>query len=848
MNLSSVYKFSPFFNGISHTFDKNIIKQITSKDFTKKLVSDVFLEFRKEFNFKDSLRLTKNHFFVFFTYNDLENISASGLTLKNFSCLADALIEITFNEIFNQFNDAHILDKKKFSIICLGKLGFEELNASSDIDVVFLYLDNNVNNKLFEILKNFFTEISRTLSEVTKFSFVYRVDTRLRPFGVHGDIFTSPDILSKYFYDSAEDIERLAWAKARLLINSNKYVIDIINSFVYRNYSDYSIINSLYSMHQRIIKAKTSNLTKNDIKNTNGGLRQLEFFIHVKQVLYGGKFHALQKINTENIINKLYKLKILDKETTNKIIAIYFFYRDLENRIQYLNNEQSYVLPVDKYNLENISISIKNKYKKEMFSLLNESQEYIFSLFAGMFKNINQNSNISYKDYKVYSRHEISNDKLSKELNSFFQSKKFIAAEKNVKESTYIILDNFLSINRSPNYLSLENLLKLLSSILLKPTYIYLLRDNFKLIQFLSQNSDYTSWLINELSKFPYLFDELIYEKLNESVIKEKYTHLLSFFLKKQKNVFESLNLLADFKVSCVFISTISLLEDKISICEYSNLLSLTADYVVKISYKLSCHHNNFFPDKLNLVAFGRYGSKEMGPDSDLDLLFLCEDDIFESKKYNTLIKTFTNILSTVTHFGKLYKVDFRLRPNGDHGFLLSNYSAFLKYHGSSAFWEKLVFTRSRIIIGNKSFKNSFNKSVKKIIFDSLSKISNLAQEILSIRNKIINHYEGVNLLRKSEGSMIDIEFLSQYLLLKNITSSKNSNFEIPLSVDFILMLLDKNVYHSDLKKVSDLYNKFRILEIKKSIYPASKIKQLEDEVSSMKKNVLSLFNKYISS
>ena len=847
MNLSSVYKFSPFFNGISHTFDKNIIKQITSKDFSKKLVSDIFLEFRKEFNFKDSLRLTKNHFFVFFTYNDLENISTSGLTLKNFSGLADALIEITFNEIFNQFNDAHILDKKKFSIICLGKLGFEELNASSDIDVVFLYLDNNVNNKLFEILKNFFTEISRTLSEVTKFSFVYRVDTRLRPFGVHGDIFTSPDILSKYFYDSAEDIERLAWAKARLLINSNEYVIDIINSFVYRNYSDYSIINSLYSMHQRIIKAKKSNLTKNDIKNSNGGLRQLEFFIHVKQVLYGGKFHVLQTINTENIINKLYELKILDKETTNKIIAIFFFYRDLENRIQYINNEQSYVLPTDKYNLENISISIKNKYKKEMFSFLNESQEYIFYLFAGMFKNINQNSTISYKDYKVYSRHEILNDKLSKELNSFFQSKKFTAAEKNVKESTYIILNNFLSINRSPNYLSLENLLKLLSSILLKPTYIYLLRDNFKLIQFLSQNSDYTSWLINELSKFPYLFDELIYEKLNESVIKEKYTHLLSFFLKKQKNVFESLNLLADFKVSCVFISTISLLEDKISICEYSNLLSLTADYVVKISFKLSCHHNNFFPDKLNLVAFGRYGSKEMGPNSDLDLLFLCEDDIFESKKYNTLIKTFTNILSTVTHFGKLYKVDFRLRPNGDQGFLLSNYNAFLKYHGSSAFWEKLVFTRSRIIIGNKNFKNSFNKSVKKIVFDSLSKVSNLAQEILSIRNKIINHYKGVNLLRKSEGSMIDIEFLSQYLLLKNITSSKNSNFEIPLSVDFILMLIDKNVYHSDLKKISDFYNKFRILEIKKSIYPASKTKQLEDEVLSMKKNVLSLFDKYIS-
>jgi len=848
MNLSSVYKFSPFFNGISHTFDKNIIKQINSKDFSKKLVNDVFLKFSKKFNFKDSLRLTKNHFFVFLTYNDLENVSASDVTLKNFSCLADALIEITFNEIFNQFNNTHVLNKKKFIIICLGKLGFKELNASSDIDVVFLYLDNNPNNKLFEILKKFFTEFSKSLSEVTKFSFVYRVDTRLRPFGVHGDIFTTPDILSKYFYDSAEDIERLAWAKARLLINSDEYTLNIINAFVYRNYSDYSVINSLFSMHQRIIKAKKSNLTVNDIKNANGGLRQLEFYIHVKQVLYGGKFHTLQTISTENVINRLYDLKILDKETTNKIITIFFFYRDVENRIQYINNEQSYVLPIDKHNLQNIAISIKTKYEKEMFSFLNESQEYIFYLFSGMFKNINQNSNTSDKNHKNFSRPEILNDKLSIKLNSFFQSKKFIAAEKNVKESTYVILNNFLSINRSKNYLSLDNLLKLLSSVLLKPTYIYLLRDNFKLIQFLSKNSVYTSWLTNELSKFPYLFDELIYEKLDQSVIKEKYTHLLSFFLKKQKNVFESLNLLADFKISCVFISTISLIEDRITINEYSNLLSFTADCVVKISFKLSCHHNNFFPDKLNLVAFGRYGSKEMGPNSDLDLLFICEDDIYESNEYNSLIKTFTNILSTVTRFGKLYKVDFRLRPNGDQGFLLSNYSTFLKYHGNSEFWEKLVFTRSRIIIGNKNFQNSFNKSIKKIVFESLSEVSNLSQEILSIRNKIINHYKGGNLLRKSEGSMIDIEFLSQYLLLKNISSLKNANFEIPLSVDFIfLMLLDKNVDHLELKKVNDYYNEFRVLEIKKSICPVSKITQIENKIVSMKINVLSLFNKYIS-
>ena len=156
MNLYSVYKFSPFFNSISHTFDKNIINQIKNKDFSKNLVNDVFLKFRKEFNLKDSLRLTKNHFFVFFTYNDIKNISASHKTLNNFSDLADALIEITFNEIFNQFSEQHKLEKNKISLICLGKLGFKELNASSDIDIIFLYLDNNPNNKLFEILKIFF--------------------------------------------------------------------------------------------------------------------------------------------------------------------------------------------------------------------------------------------------------------------------------------------------------------------------------------------------------------------------------------------------------------------------------------------------------------------------------------------------------------------------------------------------------------------------------------------------------------------------------------------------------------------------------------------------------------------
>ena len=118
----------------------------------------------------------------------------------------------------------------------------------------------------------------------------------------------------------------------------------------------------------------------------------------------------LQTINTENVINKLYEFKILDRETTNKIIEIFFFYRDVENRIQYINNEQSYVLPIDKYDLQNIAISIKTKYKKEMFNFLNESQEYIFYLFSGMFKNINQNPNTSVKDHEIFSRPDILND------------------------------------------------------------------------------------------------------------------------------------------------------------------------------------------------------------------------------------------------------------------------------------------------------------------------------------------------------------------------------------------------------------------------------------------------------
>ena len=133
-------------------------------------------------------------------------------------------------------------------------------------------------------------------------------------------------------------------------------------------------------------------------------------------------------------------------------------------------------------------------------------------------------------------------------------------------------------------------------------------------------------------------------------------------------------------------------------------------------------------------------------------------------------------------------------------------------------------------------------------MFDSLFKVPYLSQEILSIRNKIINHFQGKSLLRKSEGSMIDIEFLSQYLLLKNITAIKNSNFDIPLSVDFILLkLLDKHVDNSDFKKVNNYYKKFRILELKKSIYPQNKLTQLNNEALSIKSKVLFLFNKCIS-
>src|SRR3979411_1845574 len=218
----------------------------------------------------------------------------------------------------------------------MGKLGGGELNVSPDVDLVFLYLeeDDAVSNL------EFFTRLGRrliaALDERTADGFVFRVDMRLRPWGDSGAIATSFDALEEYFVTHGREWERYAWIKARALGSDREdgALAAIVRPFVYRKYLDYGAFAAMRELHAQIREEVKRRELSDQIKLGPGGIREIEFIAQVFQLIRGGRDPALQ------IRPTLAVLALLPESAALELSESYVFLRHLEHRLQYLDDAQ----------------------------------------------------------------------------------------------------------------------------------------------------------------------------------------------------------------------------------------------------------------------------------------------------------------------------------------------------------------------------------------------------------------------------------------------------------------------------------------------------------------------------
>src|SRR5207302_4841832 len=232
-------------------------------------------------------------------------------------------------------------------VVGLGKLGGRELNVSSDIDLVFLYPGAMGEHERYERAGK---KLIRLLAEHTEDGFAFRVDMRLRPFGDSGPLVCSFDSLETYLIAHGREWERYAWLKARPLTGSHhEELMKIVRPFVFRKYLDYATLGAMRRLHAEVRREVARRELADHVKLGPGGIREIEFVAQALQLVRGGRDPALTIRPTREALKRLAERRLLPAEAARELCEAYEFLREVEHRLQYLDDAQRHDLPQDEH-------------------------------------------------------------------------------------------------------------------------------------------------------------------------------------------------------------------------------------------------------------------------------------------------------------------------------------------------------------------------------------------------------------------------------------------------------------------------------------------------------------------
>ena len=809
--------FSNWARGIYHQYSKNNLLLDPRTPITKEHLIEhrkkqwKSLENPSNKNIYTDLRQYRNSCMLSIMTRDLLNLSSFEENLSSISFLAEICIQIAYDHsILVESEKFGVPTNKKGNrsdllIIAMGKLGGYELNPSSDVDLIFVHDENGAtvpinssgvvieNSQFFsKVIKRIFNVLSLTTSD----GYVFRVDLRLRPHGNFGPDSMSIDALKTYFFTNAQDWERFAWIKSRI-INSyfpkkkNEFekitekLNTLKNQFIYKPFLDFESVSSLRRLNEKIkIHHNSSDEKKTpsyffNVKLENGGIRDIEFLIQVQQLIRGGKHKSLRSQSTIKSLQELSRLDFISLKDEIEVFEAYKFWRSLEHRIQYEFNSQSHTIKIDA--LEKVSKSMRMKGPFELKRMIRKHQKNINSILN---KSLNIKQNKASKPYK------------------------------NVKKF------------ENPELLSTSPFNELISSLKVKPQYSKMLEEYPSILKKIYTVSTESIWINNYIKKHPSVLDELLKETfvtnpIDFKKIKKNLNIQLNFAHENIKVDFENqINILREVHHANLFRLLVQDSEKKWNIQELSEQLSDLADIILDTT--LSCvlktldSRHEIKPD-IAIIAFGKLGSKELGFASDLDLIFLTKHlNENQQSLYFKVIKRFISWLSLSTSSGNLFNIDLRLRPNGNSGLLVTSLNSFFEYQSKKAWlWEHQAVSRSRFCGGNKIIGNEFEK-IRENILEKKRNTANLLEEIIAMRRKISDSHTNTTELfdiKYDRGGMVDIEFIVQTIVLRYSYTYKSFSKNIG-NINLLHDFAKKKVLPSQMiKKVAKIYAQYRTVQ-----------------------------------
>lgn len=776
------------------------------------------------------LRLFRNYYQVLIAWRDLCGIGEIRSSMRHISTLAQVLISQTrdwlaasMKPMWGQPVNADGVVQPML-VLGMGKLGGGELNFSSDIDLIFTFPEHGQTQGGRRSTENqqFFVKLAQKLiNALDKHSyegFVYRVDMRLRPFGSSGPLVMSFAALEDYYQSQGRDWERYAMVKAGVLADSGDYVDELnelLRPFVFRRYIDFSAIDSLRQMKQMISHEVRRRGLVDNIKLGSGGIREVEFVAQAFQLIRGGREPALRQRSLLATLGCLKTGGLLAPEECDGLERSYLYLRHIEHCLQQFNDQQTQTLPDNEQDWQRLLWLTGHDNQQQFRDELAGHTDFIHQQFMVVIGE--EEAEESDEDQQQLELVQLlfqphpeafdgapvlaelgceSPESLWQQIEQLKEEQDRRTVGPRGREILLRLMPKLLLrvVELPDSEVVLARLSQILSKIASRTAYMELLAENPGALNQLIKLCQASSWIAEQLARYPILLDELIDPKMlyNPLPLEDYDSDLRQSLLRIAEDDLEQLmEGLRQYKQAHQLRIAAADITGVLPLMKVSDHLTYLAGALVNVVVQLAWEQmvarygepqHDGEGNGFAVLGYGKLGGLELGYGSDLDLVFVhcgIKGSVTQGAKaidsghfYLKMAQRILHLFNTRTNAGILYEVDMRLRPSGISGLLVSPIDIFADYQRKEAWiWEHQALIRARTISGDPYLQRQFDELRQEIIQRPREQVE-LAEAVAKMREKMREHLatgDDVSFdLKQDRGGIADIEFIAQYLVLAN--------------------------------------------------------------------------------
>jgi glutamate-ammonia-ligase adenylyltransferase len=782
-------------------------------------------------HFMDALRRFRRRQLVRIAWRDIAGIADVQTILAELSLLADVCIRAACRRAGAALATRHGVPvgtdgtPLELMVLGMGKLGGGELNFSSDIDLVLLFPEHGETAgarplEHEEYFARLGRKVAQLLGTVTAEGFVYRVDLRLRPFGESGPQVVSFDAFEDYLQQHGRDWERYAYVKARPVFGAGPFdelYRNVLRPFVFRRYLDFSVFESLREMKELIAREVERRELRDNVKLGPGGIREIEFIVQAFQLIRGGGKPALQTRRLLEALPLLAGQKLLPSSAVEELGESYRFLRRVENRLQERNDEQTHDLPQDEAGRARLALAMGAPDWASLAAELERHRQRVSAHFRALIIGPGEPGAGDATDRALETLLEPeTSDERRRELLALVRIGDVAAVLERLnvlRESTYYrrldetgrrrlhtLLPSLLKgiAGGDGEGVALGRVLHVIELIGGRTVYLALLNENAVARRRLVELCAHSQFLTDQIAAFPLLLDELLDERLFESVpSRAEFEQDLRARMSgaESDDPEHQVDMLRQFQRVAVFRVAVPDLTGRLPLMKVSDRLTDIAEFICAEALSLSWQQiaerhglPEYGPDDARLrqaglivVAYGKFGGIELGYGSDLDLVFL-HDSAGEVQRttgpkvvdngvfFLRLVQRLVHVLTVHTSAGRLYEVDTRLRPSGKGGLLVQSLEGFGEYQRGEAWtWEHQALLRARVVAGDPALRERF-EALRRDILRFAVRRATLKEDVRNMRERMRAELSksgpGQFDLKQDAGGITDIEFLAQYWTL----------------------------------------------------------------------------------